>query len=101
MMTARQIEIDALCRRHGVSDAVRDRIVRLNPNTPEGERLRGYHPNSTSVFRAERDLVGKGEFIREHGLAAWKALPNGLIFRYGRRQYVSMVTFQERKRAES
>ena len=57
MMTARQIEIDALCRRHGVSDAVRDRIVRLNPNTPEGERLRGYHPNSTTNFRAERGLV--------------------------------------------
>ena len=101
MMTARQIEIDALCRRHGVSSAVRERIVRLNPQTPDGERLRGYHPNSTSVFRSERDLVGKGEFIRVRGRAAWNALPNGLIFRYGRRQYVSTATFHDHKRADS
>lgn len=90
MMTPDQIELDAACRRHGISDSVRDRIVRLNPKWDKGKPMRGWHPTRGRRFYAlTRGMISKGDFIREHGRKAWESLPNGLKWKDGRARYVN------------
>lgn len=76
-----------------ITPAVRERILRLNPNPREGQLLRGYHPNNHfRYWRYTLDCVPKGEFIRKHRRKAWDALPNGLKYKDGRRRWVSRKT---------
>lgn len=75
-----------------MSDAVRERIVRLNPNLKPGMKLRGWHPTETEKSMTMlRDVVGKGAVIKCYGREAWDFLKGkgGYIFKLGRREYVS------------
>src|ERR1700686_981330 len=87
-MTPAQLELDQTCRERGIGAAVRARIVRLNPNWSPGSMPRGYYPRPNRFLKFAHDLISKGEFIHRHGRAAWDALPNGIKWREGRRQFI-------------
>lgn len=78
----------------GIGGRVRERIVRLNPKCDPGQILRGWHPAQTARNLAMvYDVVGKGEFVRRHGRAAWDAIPNGLLYKFGRRRYIGRASY--------
>jgi hypothetical protein len=92
-MTPAQTELDRVCRERGIGDAVRSRIVRLNPNYKPGLMPRGYYPRPNRYLKFAHDLMSKGEFIHRHGRAAWDALPNGIKWRDGRRQFIGREAY--------
>lgn len=74
---------------------VRERILRLNPSIEVGQQLRGWHPKDTYRSCLDRDIVGKGEFIRRWGRLPWSIIHKKLKYKKGRREYVSRETFQD------
>lgn len=67
---------------------VAERILRLNPDPSPGSLLRGYHPSArtTGIYM---QFIGKREFLRKYGRAAWDALPRMCIRQDGHRKAVS------------
>jgi len=93
-VTPEQRRLDEVCRRRGIGTSVRERIIRLNPKTKSGGSVRGWHPTRGNRYhRVFYDHVSKGEFIRRHGRDAWDSLPNGLIWRDGRRCYIERAPY--------
>lgn len=93
-MTPRQTELYRQCCERGIGPTVRDRIVRLNPTGSESRRVRGWHPSATAKhLMMMHDVIGKGAFIKRHGRAAWDALPNGMLWKCGRRKYLGRVAY--------
>lgn len=68
--------------------SVQARILRLNATGGQGDRLRGYHPHkrTTDVWQC---FIGKREFIKRHGRAAWMALPRCCVEHDGHRKRIS------------
>lgn len=91
-MTPAQVELYERGKERGIGAAVLSRIVRLNPNWDEATQPRGWHPapSSRTMMLAAHNMVGKQHFIKVYGgsAAAWKAIPNGLKHKYGRREYL-------------
>lgn len=84
-------------RERGIGEAVRARVLRLNPNPRDGEILRGWHPAPTAArFCLYNDVVSKRAFIRKHGRDAWDRLPRDAIHRDGRRAYVTRYAIEDR-----
>lgn len=83
-------ELEERLRSRGVGRAIIDRVLRLNPNPREGQRLRGIHFKQTyRVRRFFMDFVSKGEFIRQYGRPVWDRIPMAYIEKDGKRSYVS------------
>lgn len=76
--------LEAWLVKRKIGAAVRERILRLNPNPKPGEKLRGWNPAFTQHRMGYRGH-GKGWFIREHGREAWEILRSrGLYHKQGR-----------------
>lgn len=83
-------------RARGVSEAILERVIRLNPNPVEGERLRGLHltaMESREMFWLY-DCIGKGEFLRRYGRDAFARVPRQHLRKRGRRVYVTRIGLQ-------
>jgi hypothetical protein len=78
-----------------VSPDIIDRVVRLNPNPVEGDRMRGIHYKCQDDPRVWFGAVGKGEFIRRFGRAAFQALNSTAILKRGRRVYIRRAYLYE------
>lgn len=74
---------------------VRARVLRLNPDYHEGDRLRGHHPSPPKRYRWDMNGLSQGEFIRRHGRDAWRAIPNGLKYKDGRRRWIDRRAMQD------
>lgn len=73
----------------GWDDAIIDRVERLNQNYKAGDKIRGIvHAKTAWHMRMTRDVVGKGEFIKQHGRTAWDRIPRSYKNRSGKRYYV-------------
>lgn len=83
-----RLDIERIMERKGMSENVRARIRRLNPNPQEGEMIRGWHPTRPVYLRCERDEISKGHFLRKYGRAAFEALPRYCIRKEGRRVFL-------------
>lgn len=78
----------AVMKERGVGEARMARIIRLNPNGfPQGTIPRGYGQPARLNWATWQ--IGKGRFIREHGRAAWDALPAIAKSKQGKREWVS------------
>ncbi|RAK52118.1 hypothetical protein [Phenylobacterium deserti] len=85
------MSLEAHLRRMKVGPAVAERVLRLNPDPQEGERLRGLHYKRADDPRFWFFMISKGQFIRERGRAAYAALPRQAIYKQGRREFVRSV----------
>lgn len=90
--------LETRLRKHHVGEAIIQRVLRLNPDSHEGQRLRGIQRQETlPVKQFYRACVGKGEFIRRFGRPAWEWLKEyGWYDRDGRRVMISQEVVQDR-----
>lgn len=72
----------------GLSPDIIDRVVRLNPVLVEGMHLRGLYQRRFFDPHIWDGYVGKGEFLRRFGRAAFEALDPRAILKRGRRVYI-------------
>lgn len=84
----RREALEARMRVAHVSDDIIARVVRLNPNLVEGQRLRGFHYKRTFEPWMQ-PCVSRGRAIRLYGRSAVEALPRASVFRRGRRKYIT------------
>lgn len=91
-------EFEEIMIRRGISVGVRARVMQLNPSGVPLETMpKGLHFKSTAIMlRLTRALMGKQEFLKEFGRAAWEALPNGYKHKYGKRKFVGFEVVQDR-----
>lgn len=84
--------------KHKRGKRVRERILRLNHSIRGGEKIRGWHPHgSLKAIEFERGVMGKKEFIRKFGGAAWMSLvPKEDMLALGKRRYVRIEVVQDR-----
>jgi hypothetical protein len=92
-MTPAQVQLYESGKRRGIGPTVLSRIVRLNPNWQERTPPRGWHPAPSLEWARMRNLVGLQDFIKGGGtVKAWRAIPNGLKWKEGRRRYITRET---------
>jgi hypothetical protein len=89
--------VDAL-RARKISEAIIERVIRLNPNFNPGCYARGLH--LTGREKAEMfwmsGSIQKGEFIQRYGREAFASIPSDGLCKRGRRVYVTPIRRQAR-----
>lgn len=96
-MTITVSEIDDMLRRRRIGPAVRERILRLNPNgCEEGTYLRGWHPSNRNNLGWNDGCISKGSFLRMHSHDEWERLPRSTIRKSGKRAYVAREAVLDR-----
>jgi hypothetical protein len=85
-------------RRYHIGEEILARVWRLNMNTnwQEGTELRGMRRKAHEFDAYLRNAMPKGEFIREYGRANFEAIPHHLLYKRGRRRWVSYNAVRER-----
>lgn len=79
----------AMLRARRVSDAVVSRIVRLNPEPREGERLRGFHRKLTARSALHMDVCSRQVFERRWGKGSANRLAlSAFVSAGGRRRFI-------------
>lgn len=72
----------------GVSPAIIERVVRLNPDHEPGSVLRGIHYSNTGDPRWTCGATTKGDFIRKYGRSAFESFLTAALIKRGRRVYI-------------
>lgn len=80
----------AQARERGVSPAIVERVVRLNPDPEPGRALRGIHYKDDRAWALMYGHMRKGAFIRRYGREAFDAVDPQDIRKRGRRVLVSI-----------
>lgn len=89
-----RIDLEAAMERKGMSENVRARIRRLNPNPQEGERMRGWHPTRTARNSIHRDVCSRQTFEKRWGKGSAQRLPPGALVKAGgRRRWISGMAY--------
>lgn len=81
-------------RRRGVSEAIIERVMRLNtPETAEDfyRPMRGIHYKPGGRYLMHMDAASKGEIIRRFGREVWSRIPRSAHRKYGRRIFVCRI----------
>lgn len=79
----------------GVSKEIIERVIRLNPDLREGERLRGLNYKRFFELGIYLDVVRKGWVIRKYGRDVWARIPPNQKIKRGRREYVTSRALME------
>lgn len=72
-----------------VSEAIVERVLRLNPDPREGYRLRGFHYKDGRGWGLMTGMIQKGEVLQCHGREVWDRIPRSEWVKKGRRVWVS------------
>lgn len=81
-------ELEHSLRARKVSEAIIERILRLNLEPRPGERLRGLHYKDGWFWGLPRGLIQKGAVLRRYGYEAWERIPRASWVKNGRRVWV-------------
>lgn len=89
-------DVIARMRAARVGEAIISRVVRLNPQIQEGDRMRGIHFKATCRREVFRDAVTRAQFEAQWGRGSWRQIPKGrLLNAGGRRRWVPYSVFME------
>jgi len=80
-----------------VSKEIIERVIRLNDRLIEGNRLRGWNYKKFFEPGLNIDATKKGWVIARHGVDFWKSIPKSEIFKRGRREYITGLTYMRNR----
>lgn len=89
-------EVIARMRAACINEAIISRVIRLNPEIQEGERMRGIHFKATCRREVYRDAVTRAQFEAQWGRGSWRRIPKArLLNAGGRRRWVPFSVYME------
>lgn len=85
----RRWQLESQLREAKVSEAIIERVMRLNPDPHPGARLRGIHYKRAFGPSRYEGWCSRSQVIREYGRDAWDEIDPRYLRKHGRRQFAA------------